>query len=503
MRRTIARKFLVVVFFSALLPALLAVMILLYLLSAHDAMVMGHLRSINRDKNKITEAYKSLITEKKRRFIAETSLFSLRLSEKATAENFHDRLKVVFKEHKEIARIALYPPKTFLEQQTETGYETPEVKALVIHQRHALFGPGFRHISHVRRLSSGDLQIVMATGTEALESYKKLATIYEENVKVMRIFRGLRKYYWYFFFVVLAIIVLISSTVSILILKNVARKIKTLALATRNVASGDLDTRVPLGGNDELTTLAEDFNNMVFELKETRNKIIYLERMGAWQEVARNLAHEIKNPLTPILLAVQQIEEKTPCGDEKFQQLVKTASGIVKEEVTTLRRLVDTFGNLARLPDKKLEVISLPQFLHELEDLIALTWQETIFSFHLDLDSDCTIIGDKMLLKRAFVNIVENGVQAIDLGTGGDGHITIDALTRKDSAIIGIADNGPGIREIENIFNPYYTTKDGGTGLGLPLARKICMDIGGDLRAENLPEGGAKMLIRLPLAKNN
>ncbi|MBU1535249.1 HAMP domain-containing protein, partial [Myxococcota bacterium] len=277
MRRTIARKFLVVVFFSALLPALLAVMILLYLLSAHDAMVMGHLRSINRDKNKITEAYKSLITEKKRRFIAETSLFSLRLSEKATAENFHDRLKVVFKEHKEIARIALYPPKTFLEQQTETGYETPEVKALVIHQRHALFGPGFRHISHVRRLSSGDLQIVMATGTEALESYKKLATIYEENVKVMRIFRGLRKYYWYFFFVVLAIIVLISSTVSILILKNVARKIKTLALATRNVASGDLDTRVPLGGNDELTTLAEDFNNMVFELKETRNKIIYLE----------------------------------------------------------------------------------------------------------------------------------------------------------------------------------------------------------------------------------
>lgn len=307
--------------------------------------------------------------------------------------------------------------------------------------------------------------------------YKKLASQYQENLKVIRIFKGIRKYYWYFFFLLLAIIVGISSTLSILILNNVAKRIKHLALATKSVASGDLDTAVSTEGNDELAELADDFNNMVRDLKETRNKIIYLERMGAWQEVARNLAHEIKNPLTPILLAVQQIEEKAPRNDPAFTGMVRTAAGIVKEEVHTLRRLVDTFGNLARLPDKKEAPIEVIPFLEEFYDLVRLTWKETRLTCDGSLPEGTTVTGDRMLLKRALINVVENAIHAMEGGPGKSA-LTITVSIERERLSIAVLDKGPGIAQVDKIFNPYFTTKEQGTGLGLPLARKIILDMG-------------------------
>ena len=201
------------------------------------------------------------------------------------------------------------------------------------------------------------------------------------------------------------------------------------------------------------------------------------------------------------MLAVQQIEEKAPRDDPAFTSMVTTAAGIVKEEVHTLRRLVDTFGNLARLPDKKEAPIEVIPFLDEFYDLVRLTWKETTFTCEGSLPEGTTITGDRMLLKRALINVVENAVHAME-GAGVDSVLTIALSIRRQHLSLAIMDEGPGIAQVDKIFNPYFTTKEQGTGLGLPLARKIILDMGGDLRADNRGEGqGAVFTTTLPLLK--
>jgi two-component system nitrogen regulation sensor histidine kinase NtrY len=281
----------------------------------------------------------------------------------------------------------------------------------------------------------------------------------------------------------------------------VTRRIAALVSTARRVSEGQLAARVQLRGHDELAELGSAFNTMLDDLDETRRQVEYLQRMGVWQDVARRLAHEIKNPLTPIQLAVQQcVSSYKGEGTDpvRFARLLADTGDIVAEEIASLRRLVDTFRTLGALPKVEAAPIALADVIEELRLDPAMADRLVL----APPPEPVTVRADKLLLKRVLVNLVENGIQAgQEAGTAGD--VAIRWAPRDGVVEICVDDHGKGVapEAREKIFEPYVTTKSTGTGLGLAIARKLTIEHGGYLRVapERAPTGGARFVVTLPL----
>ena len=274
--------------------------------------------------------------------------------------------------------------------------------------------------------------------------------------------------------------------------RRLGRRLGQLTQVVREVGAGKLDVRVRPTGRDEVAELGRAFDDMVAELAESRARIAYLEKIGAWQEVARRLAHEIKNPLTPIQLAVQQLGSKYGGDDPKFKKMLDESIEIVGEEIGTLRRLVEDFSAFAKLP----RVQAAPLDLGELvADVVRghPEWEGKVRPGALD--EPLTLPADKQLLRRALINLVENALQA------GAKTVEVRAEKRADVAHLIVEDDGKGVSEDlrDRIFEPYFTTKEHGTGLGLAIVKKIALEHGGDISCEPSPSGGARFVMKLPL----
>jgi two-component system nitrogen regulation sensor histidine kinase NtrY len=296
--------------------------------------------------------------------------------------------------------------------------------------------------------------------------------------------------------------------------RGVTMRIKLLATAINVVATGDMSVRVPVTGNDELSDLARAFNAMISEMAESRARIEFLQRIGAWQEMAQRLAHEIKNPLTPIQLAVQECHRKYDGGDPRFRALLDTTLEVVQEEVGTLRRLVGDFSNFARLPQPELDDGTLREFLRDCSDQLAHLEDAAVddapANVHVRLevpDDELPAAIDRQMLRRVLINLVRNAVQAIRDARAGRapgevlGNVTVSARREGDGSAILVDDDGPGIpvETRSRIFDPYFTTKKDGTGLGLAIVKKIVVEHGGRIdveRSESL--GGARFVVHLP-----
>jgi two-component system nitrogen regulation sensor histidine kinase NtrY len=307
--------------------------------------------------------------------------------------------------------------------------------------------------------------------------------------------------------------------------RGVTRRINRLAIAINLVAEGDLSVRVPVTGSDELTELALTFNRMLEEMETSRARIEFLQRIGAWQQMAQRLAHEIKNPLTPIQLAVQECHRKYAGEDPKYRALLDTTLEIVEEEVGTLRRLVGDFSNFARLPHAELREASLHDFLHDCSEQLlhlelegespegapgapdVLGAQEVDINWELPSEP-LPVEIDKQMLRRVLVNLVRNGVQALRDARKGElgaklarGHVVVSARPDGDGAAIIVEDDGPGIPadQRDRVFDPYFTTKTDGTGLGLAIVKKIVVEHGGTVSVGSSDKlGGASFVVRLP-----
>jgi nitrogen fixation/metabolism regulation signal transduction histidine kinase len=275
---------------------------------------------------------------------------------------------------------------------------------------------------------------------------------------------------------------------------SVARPVRALAHAAQRVAHGDLEVRLPAGPNDEVGDLMSNFNAMAVDLAGSRERLVRGERQAAWAQVARRLAHDIRNPLTPIQLAIEEVERARAENDPHLGEVIARAGKTIKAEVRTLRELVREFGDFARSPAPRPEPVDLPELL---DHAIALYVPSSVA-----VERDYTYDGpplhaDPDLLARAFGNLVKNACEAM----GGQGTLGVHVRAVPLGVAITIEDTGPGVasENAEKIFTPYFTTKDDGTGLGLAVVRRVAEDHGGTL--ELTPSRrGARFVLTLPLS---
>ena len=294
------------------------------------------------------------------------------------------------------------------------------------------------------------------------------------------------------FLVAAAGVVLLASVIGVRIGFGITRPLNALLKGTREMGRDNLQYRIPKGRDDEIGLLIESFNQMAQDLVENRRKRLEAEQIAAWREIARRLAHEIKNPLTPIQLAVQQMRDKYSGNDPAYQHFVTNCTEIVTEEVENLRSLVQEFANFARMPSLSLSPSDLNECVHNVVRLYPDA------SIHLDLEENQPALElDAEQMRRVLINLIENALDA----SGKNGQIEIRTRTSDDTAILSVIDSGPGVplKDRVRIFQPYVSTKESGMGLGLAVVHNIIEDHGGHISVTDAPAGGAQFDLQLPI----
>jgi len=306
---------------------------------------------------------------------------------------------------------------------------------------------------------------------------------------------------------VVLVISFCSMIAGLVLSRRVTRHLRTLTEATRAVGRGELDVQIPIRSVDEIGDLTHAFNTMVRDLATSRSRIEALQRIGAWQDFARRLAHEIKNPLTPIQLAGQELASSYRGDDPAFRKKLDDARSIIEEEVATLRRLVAEFSNFARLPVARLERGDVLDVVREIERSIPAMLEDVIpngtrrpsVEFELP-DSPLPARLDAMMFRRALDNVVRNAVQAVASHSSGS-RVRVRVTRVDHEAEIRVDDDGPGIAaaDRDRVFDPYFTTKSEGTGLGLPIVMKVVFEHGGSIGIVDGELGGACIRLLVPL----
>jgi nitrogen fixation/metabolism regulation signal transduction histidine kinase len=362
-----------------------------------------------------------------------------------------------------------------------------------------------------------ELQLVFAADKARFDELSEMGQ-FIDTYKVVdrRSKEDIQGYVWAFT-VLLGITIALAIAVGTSLARSVAVRLGELADATQRVGAGNLTIRVSEGGNDEITALARAFNRMLGEVEASRDRIEYLQRISAWQEMARRLAHEIKNPLTPIQLGVQEIHRRYQGSDEQFRGLLDTTLEIVEDEVGTLRRLVSEFSDFARLPQARLEDADLNEFLaeqrrqieggeagelHPSDELSVIRLSGVRPSFEWVLpDEPAPVTVDRQMLRRVLLNLIQNAADALADAKHDSPKIRVSLRRDGDFFAIEVDDNGPGIAgEMRDlIFDPYVTTKHTGTGLGLAIVKKIAIEHGGTVVADASSLGGARLRLTLPV----
>ena len=346
------------------------------------------------------------------------------------------------------------------------------------------------------------------------EIYVVLAIILPKNfdknarnlTDVLKIFTQNKNFQKSFFFALIVFytyfslpIILLSILTSFLLSEEIIQPIAHLENAIKKVVQGDYSYRILTHSKDDLSNLVNSFNDMVSELELSRNNFVHTEKVTAWQEIAQRMAHEIKNPLTPIKLSAQRILKKFKENPESIETILEPAVDAIINEVENLTQLLSQFKDFARMPSPLKESILLKELVTEVSRL----YSESSSRISIDLKGleNTELNGDRSQIQRVFSNLISNSIDAIS----DEGKILIQSeIIRKDKNYycrILITDTGTGIESNMKklIFNPYFTTKEGGTGLGLPIVERIITDHKGIIWYESEKEVGTTFFIELPM----
>ena len=299
---------------------------------------------------------------------------------------------------------------------------------------------------------------------------------------------GIKVTFAIIYIIVVTLVLFLSTSIAISFASKLTKPIINLIHASDAISKGSLDVKVPNVENDEeFKQLNENFNSMIQRLKKQQNKLIATERHEAWESVARKLAHEIKNPLTPIQLSIDNLREKYSSkiidNSNDFNKYLET----INRQIKDIEGLVNEFSNFARMPRPIFKKINIVDVVSKSVEFIKFTSKHEISTY--SHDKKLIINGDVEQLNRVFINLIKNSEESfIDIVKKNPvfkGKIDIEIISNNDYIMIKLVDNGSGISDTKKVMKPYFTTKAKGTGLGLPIVSKIINDHSGEFSIQN------------------
>jgi two-component system, NtrC family, nitrogen regulation sensor histidine kinase NtrY len=291
--------------------------------------------------------------------------------------------------------------------------------------------------------------------------------------------------------------ILVAVLTSLWFAARVTRPVVSLAQAARRVAAGDLNAKVEVESSDELGELASSFNQMTEDLVQQKDRTLQAERVAAWRELARRLAHELKNPLFPLQVTVENLmrAKKSP---EVFEEVFHEGTATLLAEIGNLKTIIGRFSEFSRMPQPQRRPTQVNDEVRSvLRVFDAQLQQKNRISLRTELAETLPeISADPDLLHRALQNLVLNAIDAMPEG----GELAIRTATLGDRVEIAVSDTGSGLTEEEcgRLFTPYYTTKQHGTGLGLAIVQSVVSDHGGTISVESTKDKGTTFRIELP-----
>jgi signal transduction histidine kinase len=294
--------------------------------------------------------------------------------------------------------------------------------------------------------------------------------------------------------------VLFAIVVSAWVAARVAGPIDQLATAARKVSAGNWDTEVRVAAKDELGQLASAFNRMTRELVQQRDRLVQSERVAAWRELARRLAHELKNPLFPLQITVENLVRSRESAPDIFDEVFRESTATLLAEIANLKAIIGRFSDFSKMPQPQLQPLQLNEVVRQVMALHEAQFHaegRPAIAARLELDDGLPEIeADPELLHRALSNLVLNALDAMPEG----GTLTVRTRSLANGVRLEVADSGSGLtpEECSRLFTPYYTTKHHGTGLGLAIVQSVISDHNGSIGVESAPGKGATFRIDLP-----
>ncbi|MDX1924745.1 MAG: ATP-binding protein [Rickettsiaceae bacterium] len=294
------------------------------------------------------------------------------------------------------------------------------------------------------------------------------------------------------FLLVSGVIVAATIVVGSIFAGRITRPIKMLVQATEKVQSGDLTTQIdlPYSQEDELVILTHAFNRMIKKIDIQQKDIALAHRAMAWSDVARRVAHEIKNPLTPISLSADRLVKKFSAQvgeDPEFAKYI----GIIKRHTNDIQKIITEFADFAKMPAPNFEKVNIVGLIRELVDSRQIINEAIKYQFHSNV-KNVEFVCDVTQMHQVIINLLKNAEEAMENLNSRAKEISVSVMLDQEEMLITVEDNGKGfpLHLIDKVTDPYLTTRSKGMGLGLSIVKKITYDHGGDIVISNLQEGG-------------
>lgn len=371
---------------------------------------------------------------------------------------------------------------------------SPEVDAELgkVAARAALTSAGYR-----AEEGSGALALSTIAGTPLRDAAGRPLGVFVVSVSGAERARVIRSLYWAAF-IAGALGLFASLLLSLALAQRITAPVSDLVAASRELAGGNLEHRIQPRGDDEIARLSESFNRMAASLKEHRERLVQSERVAAWRELARRLAHELKNPLFPLQLSIENLRRARQVDSAHFDEAFEETTSTLLAELDELKRVVAQFSDFAKMPQPERQPSELRALLERAAHLYEARISRQNIALEVSVEGGSLVAPvDPHLLGNAIGNLVLNALDAMPQG----GRLLLRAGRENGRAVIEVRDSGQGLSEEEQrrLFTPYYTTKKHGTGLGLAIVQSVVADHGGRITVDSAPDRGTRFRIELPL----
>ncbi len=272
------------------------------------------------------------------------------------------------------------------------------------------------------------------------------------------------------------------------------REFQSLTGGALRVASGDFSQPVETAGGGEFADLADSFNQMMKQLTDYRERLIVSQKIAAWQSIGRKIAHEVKNPLTPISIAIDDLKHSYREHPADYEKILEDSAATIKGEVNRIKRLIDQFSTFAKMPPPEFSTITAAQLFRDIEVLFKDEMEQGKLSIENEL-GEAPLYLDPDQMRQVIINLIKNSIEA------GAEHCRLELTVHENLIRVTIDDDGPGLPDkiTSDGPTPYFSTKKHGSGLGLIICQRIVFDHEGTMNLLNKPDGGARVIITLPI----